>query len=102
MKKDDYITIMSASSGREGRALLEMMDTYNVNSLQELSKKQVEKYYRKWLLNNILSISAQLDIIKEEMCDNYCKIPFKYSVNEWEKLRDTEQCPCRACPLNGL
>lgn len=56
------------------------------------------------VLNNapVLSISEQIESIKCEICDNYCKIPFKYSSGAWEQIALSKDSPCNNCPLNRL
>ena len=49
-----------------------------------------------------VSIAEQIENIKEEMCDNYCKMPYKYSSNEWLEVAYSEDSPCISCPLNRL
>ena len=48
------------------------------------------------------SISEQIEDVKQEMCDNYCKMPYRYSANEWEELLNDNKAPCNECPLNRL
>lgn len=50
----------------------------------------------------VVSITKQIDSICEEMCKNYCKMPYKYSVNEWEEIQCSEDSPCNNCPLSRL
>ena len=56
------------------------------------------------VLNNAkaVSIAEQIENIKEEMCDNYCKMPYRYSANEWEEVFCSADSPCNNCPLNKL
>lgn len=59
-------------------------------------------------LNSVLdnakpvSIAEQIEDIKEDMCDNYCKMPYRYSANEWEEIVYSDDSPCNNCPLNRL
>jgi len=70
--------------------------------------KLKEKYPGRRSLNTVLdkekpvTIAEQIENIIEEMCDKYCKIPYKYSANEWEDIKGTDECPCNNCPLNRL
>lgn len=50
----------------------------------------------------VVSITKQIESICEEMCKNYCKMPYKYSANEWEQIQFSEDSPCNNCPLNRL
>lgn len=50
----------------------------------------------------MLSITSLIEDVKRDMCDNYCKIPFKYSSYEWEQIQFSEDSPCFNCPLNKL
>lgn len=49
-----------------------------------------------------LSVTEQIERIKEDMCDNYCKMPYKYSAGEWLEICFSEESPCIDCPLNKL
>lgn len=49
-----------------------------------------------------VSIAEQIENIKEEMCDNYCKMPYRYSSNEWVEVAYSKDSPCISCPLNRL
>lgn len=41
--------------------------------------------------------------IKIDMCENYCKIPLKYSKAEWEdRLENGDVIECDHCPLAKL
>lgn len=59
-------------------------------------------------LNSVLdnakpvSIAEQIEDIKEDMCDNYCKMPYKYSSYEWLEVAYSKDSPCIDCPLNRL
>ena len=44
----------------------------------------------------------QIEDIKKDMCDNYCKMPYRYSANEWEEIVYSDDSPCNNCPLNRL
>lgn len=50
------------------------------------------------------TITEILEEVKTEICDNYCKMPFKYSAAEWEQMfaTDSDKLPCNNCPLNKL
>lgn len=43
--------------------------------------------------------SEMIEELKEDICDNYCKIPYKYSKHEWEIINDSDDSPCNNCPL---
>lgn len=66
------------------------------------------KYPNRKSLNHVLdnapvvSITEQIESIKQEMCDNYCKVPYKYSPNEWDEIAFSEESPCLYCPLCRL
>lgn len=49
-----------------------------------------------------VSIAEQIEDIKKDMCDNYCKMPYRYSANEWEEIVYSDDSPCNNCPLNRL
>ena len=59
-------------------------------------------------LNNVLdkapglTIVEQIEDIKADMCDNYCKMPYRYSANEWQEIQFSDDSPCNNCPLNRL
>lgn len=50
----------------------------------------------------VVSITKQIESICDEMCKNYCKMPYKYSANEWEEIQFSEDSPCNNCPLSRL
>lgn len=41
----------------------------------------------------------QIEKIKEEICDNYCRFPFEHDPTDDETLEDKY---CRVCPLTRL
>ena len=49
-----------------------------------------------------ISITKQIESIVDDMCNNYCKMPYKYSANDWEDVRYSVDSPCNDCPLNRL
>lgn len=49
-----------------------------------------------------LSIADIVEDVKKDICDNYCKMPYKYSEAQWDEIFGTEACPCWNCPLNRL
>lgn len=49
-----------------------------------------------------ISIRDIIEDIKCDMCDNYCKMPYQFSKNEWEEIAYTEGSPCGKCPLRRL
>lgn len=50
------------------------------------------------------SIRDIVEDIKIDMCENYCKIPLKYSKAEWEQRLENidEPIECNNCPLSML
>ena len=44
-------------------------------------------------------ISNELEKVKSEMCDNYCKHPVNHTSEEWENVQDDI---CYQCPLSRL
>ena len=70
-----------------------------------------ERYPERLSLNQvmnkaeILTASSIIEWVREEMCNHYCKMPYGYSVGEWEGLLediDNPDCPCNKCPLQYL
>ena len=67
-----------------------------------------EQFPNRKSLNQVLdnarpvSIIEQIESIKTDMCQNYCKIPYQYSRGAWEQMQHSENCPCRNCPLKKL
>ena len=49
-----------------------------------------------------ISIRDIIEDIKSDICDNYCKMPYQFSKNEWEEIAYTEGSPCGKCPLRRL
>lgn len=49
-----------------------------------------------------VTIADKIEDIKADICDNYCKMPYKYSAAEWEEIVLTDDGPCNNCPLNRL
>lgn len=52
-----------------------------------------------------MTVTQQLEKVKEDICDNYCKYPEKYL----EKIKDPDKAMnemwehiCENCPLNKL
>ena len=72
------------------------------------SEEIAKKYPDRKSLNSVLStsktvsISEQIEDIKNDMCDNYCKMPYKYSASEWDLIAYSDESPCLHCPLNRL
>ena len=62
----------------------------------KLKEKYPNRKSLNWVLDNAPSVSL------EEMCENYCKMPFKYSENEWEDIRFSDKSPCLNCPFDKL
>lgn len=66
------------------------------------------KYPNRKSLNQVMdnarnvSITEIIEDVKADMCDNYCKIPYKYSANEWEEICFSKDSPCNNCPLDRL
>ena len=56
-------------------------------------------------MGRISEIAAQLDEVKEEMCDNYCRYPAIYFM-EYEDPEEGHEAmlyeQCEECPLNNL
>ena len=71
---------------------------------EELAKKYPDRKSLNSVLSNAntVSIADQIEDIKEDMCDNYCKMPYKYSSNEWAEIAYSDESPCLHCPLNRL
>lgn len=71
---------------------------------EEIAKKYPDRKSLNSVLSNAkpVSITEQIESIKRDMCDNYCKIPYQYSVNEWESIQYSDDNPCCNCPLNKL
>ena len=40
--------------------------------------------------------------VMNEMCDNYCKYPEKYTKEEWDEIAFNDDSPCINCPLTRL
>ena len=47
----------------------------------------------------ILISEENLEKIKEEICEEYCKIPGQYESEDWEANMETY---CKNCPLDRL
>lgn len=45
------------------------------------------------------SIAQQLEEVTQEICDNYCKYPERYTAEEWDSVCEEL---CYKCPLNKL
>ena len=49
-----------------------------------------------------VNVSENIQSVKTEMCDKYCKIPYKFSAAEWAEIITTDKSPCNRCPLDRL
>jgi hypothetical protein len=52
-----------------------------------------------------MTVTQQLEKIKEDICDNYCKYPEKYLEeikNPDEAMTEMYERVCENCPLNKL
>ena len=45
------------------------------------------------------TISQVLELIANEICDNYCKHPSRYTSEEWFELIEKGESPCDKCPI---
>ena len=52
-------------------------------------------------LDKVTTITEQLDKIKEDICDHYCKYP-EMDGKEDDWLLMDEDSPCKNCPLNNI
>lgn len=52
MDKWNYIDLISKRDDRYGYLLLEMMDKYNKNNLQEITYNEVKEFYEEIVLRN--------------------------------------------------
>lgn len=51
------------------------------------------------MAEKLLTVTETIEKVKEDMCSNYCKLPEKYTEEEWEAL---DYAPCEDCPLGRL
>jgi len=70
----------------------------------EIKGKYPDRKSLNQVMDNAKGMSATniIEYVRETMCTEYCKIPYKYSQNEWDDMLNNGCGPCMSCPLNLL
>ena len=50
----------------------------------------------------VQELQETIEKVMNEMCDNYCKYPEKYTKEEWDEIAFNDDSPCINCPLTRL
>lgn len=48
----------------------------------------------------VQELQETIENVMNEMCDNYCKYPLKYTQEEWDAIAFDDDSPCISCPLS--
>lgn len=82
---------------------VEIHSWYTLIRLKEYPTIQFNSVYFAEINKQNKTISEQLERIKTEMCDSYCKWP-EMQVQEGQEdwLHESEDSPCNHCPLCDL
>lgn len=91
-KKDRYASIASKAS----------------ETISEYYKERSENYGKvaEWLMElkeiKAKTVSQQIEEVKEQMCNNYCKYPNEYDKDMHDGVELCDSGICENCPLNRL